>query len=501
MSAIPRLDAFIDSDDSDESPERQSRRTRGTYTQVPHSRQRPLSNDLEDVRRTPSLAEEGANLNELNAPSPINGRTRRTSLESGQRRASSSLGYARNASWRQAHLTELAAPPPIDRRRYHQPIIDPASTSPPNEKPKAKTKPLDQDKHLRSRLATEIYTLGYLTFFSILGTLARLGLEALTVYPNVLVTTNVLWANFGGSFFMGFLSEDQRIFREEWGGYKGDTSFSDLPRNDGAAQAAAKKKHRGIKKTIPLYIGLATGFCGSFTSFSSFIRDAFLELSNTPLQPTLPATHRSGGYSFLALLAVLLTEIPISIAALQFGAHVALALDHFTPTLPFLLIRRFIDPLTLFLSLALWLAAILLTIFPPHNHWRAQVLFPCVFAPIGCLTRFYASKYLNGRIPAFPLGTFGVNVFGTMILGMSYDLQRSRGLAGLTGCQVLQGVMEGFCGCLTTVSTWVAELHGLRRGHAYAYGASSVVVALASLVIIMGGIRWSHGFDPPACSL
>ncbi len=26
-----------------------------------------------------------------------------------------------------------------------------------------------------------------------------------------------LWANFGGSLFMGFLSEDRMLFKEEWG--------------------------------------------------------------------------------------------------------------------------------------------------------------------------------------------------------------------------------------------------------------------------------------------
>ena len=39
-----------------------------------------------------------------------------------------------------------------------------------------------------------------------------------------------------------------------------------------AMSKAAAVKH---KKTIPLYIGLTTGFCGSFTSFSSFARAFF----------------------------------------------------------------------------------------------------------------------------------------------------------------------------------------------------------------------------------
>ncbi len=49
------------------------------------------------------------------------------------------------------------------------------------------------------------------------------------------------------------------------------------------------------------------------------------------------------------------------------------------------------------------------------------------------------------------------------------------------------GIEDGFCGCLTTVSTWVAELAALRRRHAYIYGATSFLVALALMVAIMGG--------------
>jgi fluoride exporter len=66
-------------------------------------------------------------------------------------------------------------------------------------------------------------------------------------------------------------------------------------------------------------------------------------------------------------------------------------------------------------------------------------------------------------------------------------------------CRVLQGVMEGFCGCLTTVSTWVAELNGLKREHGYIYGFTSVVVALSFLIVIMGSLLWSRGFNIPVC--
>ncbi|KAK3680177.1 hypothetical protein LTR78_000554 [Recurvomyces mirabilis] len=65
------------------------------------------------------------------------------------------------------------------------------------------------------RWLTELYTISYLIFFSILGTLARLGLQWLTFYPRAPIVTPVIWANFAGSMFMGFLAEDQGLFRDD----------------------------------------------------------------------------------------------------------------------------------------------------------------------------------------------------------------------------------------------------------------------------------------------
>ncbi|KAI1465091.1 CrcB-like protein-domain-containing protein [Daldinia caldariorum] len=373
-----------------------------------------------------------------------------------------------------------------------------------------------------SRLATEIYTISYLILFAILGTLARLGLQALTFYDGAPVAFSSVWPNFAGSLVLGFLAEDRMLFRYEWGtptyelrllrakqnGVDEETGGSGSDRVN-VDLAAAKKAHMATKKTIPLYIGLATGFCGSFTSFSSFIRDIFLALSNDlPTPDAGPiTTPRNGGYSFMALLAVIITTISLSISGLFVGAQLALALEPITPSLPFSFTRKFLDRFAVVLAFGCWIGAILLSALPPDRFssqgaaetWRGRATFALVFAPLGCLGRFYASLYLNGYWPSFPLGTFFVNVFGTVVLGAAWDLAHVP-LGGVVGCQVLQGVEDGFCGCLTTVSTWVAELTGLRRRHAYVYGGASVVTALACMIAIMGGLRWTDGFSTLACS-
>ena len=296
---------------------------------------------------------------------------------------------------------------------------------------------------------------------------------------------------------MGALTEDRRLFGEEWGRPDPDASWS---------------THGKVKKTIPLFIGLATGFCGSFTSFSSFIKDAFLALTNAlePADPRSPyhtdpsIPSRNGGFSFLALLAIIIIHPAVSISALKVGAHFALLLQPITPVIPFRLTRRYLDPLGVVLAFGCWVGAILLSALPPGNatHWRYRGTFPLVFAPIGCLLRFYLSKHLNAIQPSFPLGTFTANVVGTVVLGMAWDLQHASSIGATShiSCSVLEGIIEGFCGCLTTVSTWVLELTSLRRRHAWIYGLASVGVGLGCLVVIMGSMGWTIGFATPACS-
>ncbi|KAF7549130.1 hypothetical protein G7Z17_g6613 [Cylindrodendrum hubeiense] len=364
-----------------------------------------------------------------------------------------------------------------------------------------------------SKLATQAYTHSYLVFFALVGTLARLGLTALTRYPGTPVIFNTLWANFTGSLVMGFLAEDRMLFRHEWGTpiyhqaiERAKQKARDEEDGSGSAPSlmdltAAKKAHLATKKTIPLYIGLATGFCGSFTTFSSFIKDLFLALSNEMETPgvTESPVDRNGGYSFMAMLAVLITTISLSLSGLFVGAQLAVAMERVTPSIPFSLARKVLDPLAMILGWGCWVGAVLLSIFPPDDSWRGQAIFALVFAPLGCLARFHLSLHLNGMIATFPMGTFVANVLGTAILGMAWDIAHVP-IGGVVGCQVLQGVEDGFCGCLTTISTWVSELSSLRRRSAWVYGTSSVVVSLVLMIAIMGGLRWSDGYSALLCS-
>lgn len=380
-------------------------------------------------------------------------------------------------------------------------------------------------KDAYSSVLTEFYTVSYLILFSILGTLARVGLRSLTSYPGAPVTFSILWANMAGTLVLGFLVEDQQLFRAEWG-IPPYTPPRVSPQHDEetgpqTTDESARTTHNKVKKSIPLYVGMATGFCGSFTSFSSFMHDVFLAFVNdlpAPINQAGGNPGRNGGYSFMAGLAVVILTLSLCYAAFRVGAHIGILLEPYIPTIPFRLTRNLLDPLVVFIAWGAWLGAVFMAIWPPdrpggpssrgswsNETWRGQAIFACVFAPLGCLVRHYLSLHLNPLMPSFPLGTFAVNIFGTAVIGMAFDVQhveiRSFGVGGgLVGCQVLQGIIDGFCGALTTVSTWIAELYGLKRKQAYFYGFGSVSVGVLLLVVVMGSIKWTIGFSVVACA-
>ena len=370
-------------------------------------------------------------------------------------------------------VEHAAPPPPIPQTR--QPPLTRTRTRRRRRRCLLLLLPATTASHGPSPRTTELFTISYLVLFSILGTLARLGLQWLTFYPAAPSTFPVLWPNFGGTLIMGFLAA-----------------------------------HPNANKTVPLYIGLTTGFCGSLTSFSTFMRDIFLAFLNHLNAPATPAPlPREDGYSFMAGLAVVIITVAACCSALKAGAHLALWSHRFTPAPPFRHARAILDPLVVFLAWGAWLGSVFMSIWPPDRHqlheaWRGQALFACVFAPLGCLLRFYISLKLNPVIPSFPLGTFAVNIFGTAVLGMAYDLQhvniRSSGASGgRVACQVLQGIMDGFDGCLTTVSTWILEIDRLKTGHAWKYAFASIAAGVAVLVVVMGSVRWSVGWTAAAC--
>lgn len=83
-----------------------------------------------------------------------------------------------------------------------------------------------------------------------------------------------------------------------------------------------------------------------------------------------------------------------------------------------------------------------------------------LIGPIGCLLRYTLSRY-NGAVQQwkwFPAGTFAANMLGCTVNFLIRGATTRFGPVNFTVEAVLSGIMLGFSGSLTTVSTWVVEV-------------------------------------------
>lgn len=164
----------------------------------------------------------------------------------------------------------------------------------------------------------------------------------------------------------------------------------------------------------------------------------------------------------------------------------------------------------LVLGVGFWAGAALLAGLETRRNFRPTT-FAITFAPPGAILRWLLSPLnsnrLSKRAPYWPLGTFAANIIATLVLAGLFDAQHygQRGQLpaanNVVSCQVLYGLQEGFCGCLSTISTFAVELRNLRphrRGVSYAVGSYAVGVAIC--VIVIGAPWWSGGGMGGSCS-
>lgn len=104
-------------------------------------------------------------------------------------------------------------------------------------------------------------------------------------------------------------------------------------------------------------------------------------------------------------------------------------------------------------------------------------LWVALGAVIGAPLRYIVDRGIQSRIGGvFPWGTLVVNIAGSFVLGMimsaAADGRVSDELAAVGGA--------GFCGALTTYSTFSYETLRLYEGGARWYTAANIVVSIAA---------------------
>ena len=111
-------------------------------------------------------------------------------------------------------------------------------------------------------------------------------------------------------------------------------------------------------------------------------------------------------------------------------------------------------------------------------------------AAVGAPLRYLGDRAVQTRHDTiFPWGTFTVNVLGSLILGIIIGAATSGGAPP----QVQLAVGTGFCGALTTYSTFSYETLRLLEGDARLFAAANVVASVvAGLGVAFLGVAISQ---------
>ncbi len=117
--------------------------------------------------------------------------------------------------------------------------------------------------------------------------------------------------------------------------------------------------------------------------------------------------------------------------------------------------------------------------------WKS-IIAVAVGAALGALLRWWLSARLNALFPTIPPGTLAANLIGAYVIGA--------GIAFFAGYPAMPAewrlfIVTGFCGGLTTFSTFSAEMvASLRDGRVLWAGAELLIHVSGSLVMTFAGM-------------
>lgn len=138
--------------------------------------------------------------------------------------------------------------------------------------------------------------------------------------------------------------------------------------------------------------------------------------------------------------------------------------------------------------------AVFIAFFLLPVSFRHQATSAILFAFPGALTRYILSVHFNPLVKRFPVGTFSANMAGTALLSGFHVLQNNptRPVSAVA-CSLLQGLADGYCGCLTTISTFATEVRTLGNWGGWIYAAVSTSCGQLVVLLILGPSLWANG--------
>lgn len=166
-----------------------------------------------------------------------------------------------------------------------------------------------------------------------------------------------------------------------------------------------------------LYQAIATGLCGSITTFSSWNLEAVKVLLQLDQNPPDNVTRIIGWATTLIL------GVGMPIAALLFGRHLAnvSTWSNFPPQIQEenggqnrSSLSRFLVVLERIAFIMSWIVLTCVVMYVPYHFSQFKLMFSIVFASVGAYIRWHLAP-LNSLFSNFKLGTFIANVGGSWI--------------------------------------------------------------------------------------
>ncbi|KAJ2502871.1 hypothetical protein GGH96_000741 [Coemansia sp. RSA 1972] len=290
-----------------------------------------------------------------------------------------------------------------------------------------------------SRALTQFGPVPGLVLFSMLGVLTRIYTTRLFSYPGA-PTFALIWPQLIGCFIMGAVARTRRTF------------------------------------PASLHTGLTTGLCGSITTFSSWQLLVYTQFF-------ADKGEHSKFQNFLGGVSVWVTTLACACGALRAGAGAGDMCGA----------RRGSGDRWKYKSdcvvagvCVLGVVAACVVVGTAHD--ARSVSISVLMGPAGTLVRWKLSKLnTHGTARRLPAGTLLANTMGCAVLAAVHTLQNG-GLVrpSHTSCQVLTAISDGFCGCLTTISTFAHELHALPPRHAATYTIVSIAATQLLFILVCG---------------
>jgi CrcB protein len=112
---------------------------------------------------------------------------------------------------------------------------------------------------------------------------------------------------------------------------------------------------------------------------------------------------------------------------------------------------------------------------------------------LGCLMRWLLSFFFNRYFPIIPPGTLAANLIGGYVIGAAFAVFT---LNPAIPTEWRLFVMTGFCGGLTTFSTFSLEVATLLQGGRMAWAMGTIAVHLLGSLLMtfagMASVAWAR---------